>query len=380
MMLMGNVYFRDITVRPVYEDRRYYEGLLSRDEAERILNQIIPSVRVREYILNKGICRRGLQEMIWHSPAPLKVKAEIMHFLTEREEGNLDIRYEDTGIERDSLTSVRRKMACVEGDRTAREIHAGMWRALQELNLKPGEIFCLIDYWCDTDIGYTEERFSTSVPYLSIEPILDYIRAELYLERDGDCLGWYVVEKWRPGENGRMENPYTYLLIEEEIVYYTKNEWNQFEDEYDGYWGENRDDMHFWMPDPYFDVPFQVGDIVTMDARPFVPLKHTVLLETGSDCCALRGLYRGEDGLWYEGALRHRHGWDMGHSHVYPRLSPLYRMTDENIHLCEGEELLIRIRERLKENPTALKQLTDWIWEGTHSEGMSEEEILKCLN
>ncbi len=112
MILMGNVYFRDITVRPVYEDRRYYEGLLNRDDLAWILNQIIPSTRVREHILNEGTYRRKLQQMIWHSSAPLKVKAEIMHFLTEREEGNLDIRYKDTGIERDSLTSVRRRMAC----------------------------------------------------------------------------------------------------------------------------------------------------------------------------------------------------------------------------------------------------------------------------
>ena len=154
---MGNVYFRDITVRPVHEDQRYYEGLLIRDELVWILNQIIPSIRVREHILNEGAYRRELQEMIWHSPAPLKVKAEIMRYLTEREEGYLDIRYKDTGIDRDSLTSARRKMACVGGDRTAREIHAGMWHALQELNLKQGEILCLTDYWCDLDMGFTEE-------------------------------------------------------------------------------------------------------------------------------------------------------------------------------------------------------------------------------
>jgi len=253
-MLMGNVYFRDIAVRPVHEDRRYSEGLLNRDEIAWILDQIIPSNRVREHILNEGVKRRGLQEMIWHSPAPLKVKTEIMHFLTEREEGNLDIRYEDTGIDRDSLAYIRRRESCVQGDRTAREIYAGMRRALQELELKPGEILSLIDYWCDTDRGYTEERFSTSVPYLSIDPILDYIRAELRLERDGDSLGWYVVEKWRPGKNGRMENPYTYLLLEDEVVYYSKNEWKRFEDEYDGYWGENDDDMHFWglIPDKVY--------------------------------------------------------------------------------------------------------------------------------
>ena len=134
-----------------------------------------------------------------------------------------------------------------------------------------------------------------------------------------------------------MVNLYRYYLIRDEIVFFSKKT--------DGPRALGYlDPYRFVFPtkDVCCSTPFQPGDIVTLDPRPFAPPIHAVLLQTRRDCCGLRGLYCGFDGLWHDVAIYHQHGWD-DISGYEPILSPVYRLS-----LCSLDDLLPDEREVLQ--------------------------------
>ena len=126
-----------------------------------------------------------------------------------------------------------------------------------------------------------------------------------------------------------MDKRYRYYLIRDEVVYFRKAERLR------GLQGEP-----LFFPENVKDVqvstPFGIGDIITLNVRPFGPPLHAVVLQTEPvwDCCSFRGLYLGFDDKWHDVAICHRHGWD-DVSGYEPMLSPIYRLS-----LCKEEELL----------------------------------------
>ena len=92
------------------------------------------------------------------------------------------------------------------------------------------------------------------------------------------------------------------------------------------------------------DIPFEPGDIVTVDSIPFAKPQNIVLLEVGSDCCGVQALYRNEAGEWDTGAVKH--------GTIYPEvmamISPLYRMRKHTGPLEDSEKQLEAASHKIK--------------------------------
>lgn len=71
-------------------------------------------------------------------------------------------------------------------------------------------------------------------------------------------------------------------------------------------------------------VPFEVGDIITIDCRPFAPVKSAVILEIGDNrgCRVVRCAWITDSGCVRIGALKHSTLFD---DKSYIEVSPLYR-------------------------------------------------------
>ena len=110
--------------------------------------------------------------------------------------------------------------------------------------------------------------------FLSWEQIFEAIQKCWGSDADfEDLLTWFYVEKWTPDGNGRLKNNYSYEVIGGKVCYCCCEDLSVHERlNLGGY------------TDPNMPVPFHAGDIVTVDCRPFAPVRHVVILEIGDNC------------------------------------------------------------------------------------------------
>ena len=205
-------------------------------------------------------------------------------------------------------------------------------RALNELKLKTGEIFALHECWYDDDTLEEKREFSElfTTYEAAIKNLKEWIKDE---EWDENTLCWTMLEKWVSTDNGEMENTYTYYLINDEIVYFER------EDNLHDFCGYVNS-MSLNLP-----IPFKVGDIVTLNSIPFAPPKQAVLLEVENvDCCGVQILYRLNNGFWETGALKHGYGWGRG----FPMLSALYRLSKFDGELKDEDKLMLEVHEYVR--------------------------------
>lgn len=198
--------------------------------------------------------------------------------------------------------------------------HNEIKEAIDELTLKPNELFYLRDNWYDDDI-YDEEDYGNA-PFSSIEKVFEHIRDEISdCEEDyGDC-NWYTLEKWVLDDNENYICTYKYILIEDKICYFAKREKLK-----NGLIRIN-DYRFFRSTSLNLPVPFQVGDIVNIDCRPFAPVQQVKITEIGDnhDCSSLQAEYFDEKEEKYKtGAVKHCFIFSNGYR---PLLSPLYRIS-----------------------------------------------------
>lgn len=270
-----------------------YDQMPPMDEAayHRLLDIFLPSEEMREYLKKEPMLRDGtILDLIIGAPVPLSEKV---------------------------------KWAWGEFRKDAE-------MALAELTLRPGEILTLTDAWYDEDIR--DEKLSFNAPFLSWEKVMEHIHGEMAEYGDDwyDCQ-WYVLEKWIPTEAGEMEQSYTYWIIGDQVMYYS------------GADDENRTD-HI---DPNLPVPFHVGDILTIDCRPFAPVKHALLIERGDncDCCCLQGLCLDEKtGLWITGAVKH---WSLFGHFLDPLYTAIYRLSCFDGELPPAEQPLLEVQKAI---------------------------------
>lgn len=201
-------------------------------------------------------------------------------------------------------------------------------QAIQEMQPKEGEFFYLIRYGYNERIGSSEERSVGA--FLSWEHIFGAIPGESAGDIDDeDCLTWFCVEKWTPDRNGRLNSSCDYTVIENEVCYCHCEDFPlHAQMAFEGFGGLN------------LPVPFHAGDIVTIDCRPFAPVRHVVILTIGDncDCCSLSALYKEDNGTWAAGAVKHQQVFPVsGH---YVGCSPLYRLASFRGQLPEEERFL----------------------------------------
>lgn len=247
-----------------------------------ILKTFIPSTEMREYLATQALNDKKIADIILGAPISLKTKLKYV-----------------TGEDYEEIK-----------------------QALDELTLKPNELFYLRDNWYDEDI-YDEKDYGNT-PFSSIEKVFEHIKEEI--DECGEDYGtcWYTLEKWVPDENSNYICTYRYILIEDEVCFFARKEFLKN--------GLTRvhDYRFFQSINLNLPVPFKVGDIVKIDCRPFAPVQQVEIAEIGDnqDFWSLLAEYFDKKKKKYKtAAVKNCFIFSNGY---LPLLSPLYRISTVN--------------------------------------------------
>ena len=174
---------------------------------------------------------------------------------------------------------------------------------MSNLKLKQNEIFILKAQGIDednlNDREITPETYEYA-PFNSYEKAIEDIKKSCYLllkynSFDELCV-WYVLEKWVLSDCGIYEKVIDYYItLKGDIWFY------RFDYAYRMKYKKNPDkstmleklDVCSDSENLNIPVPFKVGDILTIDCRPFAELRRVLIIGVGDnrDCCSLQGLY-----------------------------------------------------------------------------------------
>lgn len=293
------------------------------------IEKYIKSEQMREYLVKNADILQKWQiiDLICGARADLKEKYNSLKKLSERETD------EEKG-ERNSATSAA----------------GNAKNALEGLAVKPGEVFLNMEYGYDRDIK--DEKIYGATPHFSLEPIMKYINEE-YSELDDEekenATYWYKLEKYVPGTIDDLDLPYKYTIAPCGEFWFTDN--------------VNFDHIDFASSqDLNLPVPFEVGDIITIDCCPFAPVKRAVILEVGDNwgCCAVQCAWITDGGGVRIGALKHSTLFD---DKSYIEVSSLYRAEVYDGELSEKDACLKDISKYVYRNEEKGKALWQFIFE-----------------
>ena len=191
--------------------------------------------------------------------------------------------------------------------------------ALEELRIKKDGLFLL----SLTKSQNGRSSIEWTMPFTSYEKVKDYIQSTNFIHDPGS--EWLQLEKWKSDDEGEMECICSYIMVYKEIVTF-----QLYKDDFD-----YCDDDFFLNGDLRLPVPFQVGDILEVNAEPFNPRKRVLYENTWSqrDCCGAQVIYMDEEKGISTGALKHSHIFTM----PYPAFPALYSATKYDGEL-EAEE------------------------------------------
>lgn len=108
-------------------------------------------------------------------------------------------------------------------------------------------------------------------------------------------------------------------------------------------------------------MPFKVGDILTIDCRPFAALRKVLVIEIGDnrDCCSLQGLYIDNQGEIHIGAIKHNSVFR--DYECIPKISSLYKAGISKDELLERDKPLQIISEYLNGDEEKGKYLWEYV-------------------
>ena len=240
-------------------------------------------------------------DMIIYSPIPLHDKLELLEKMSV-----VDNRYYELAMK---ICAGKRSRWCDGVEGLYHDISMGLFgfhaeklrNALNELKLKPGEIFVLkrVDYI------YPEKDFKRCET-AELKDFEDYDSAMEFLQKyvndekiNHESMCWFVLEKRVPvnDENAGREfdSPYSYYFVRDELVSFCKNS-----QRINGTWYENPKYINTNFLHLY--TPYSAGTIVKIDNRPFAPLTYVLMLENGYDDNGVRAggkaLFRTKEGKW----------------------------------------------------------------------------------
>ena len=209
---------------------------------------------------------------------------------------------------------------------------------LEELTVKQGEVLLNMEYGYDDEKA--EEKIWGAAPHFSVKSVIKYVNEE-YEELDEkekqDALYWYRLEKYTPRNDDELDWRCYYTVAPNGEIWYArdleKDESRSFDDS----------------QDLNLPVPFEVGDIITIDCRPFAPVKHAVILEKGDNlgCCSVQCAWITEKGKIRKGALKHSSLFD---DKSFIRVSPLYHAEVFDGELSPEEQPLKEISKFVYRN------------------------------
>lgn len=197
-----------------------------------------------------------------------------------------------------------------------------------------------------------------AVPVLSYEDALRYIREDFGVEDDDECLDFYFcLDLYEITENEKLLWKYEYICNGKgEVQFFRIHNLKKN--------GLSRIFRDIGME--YFSTPYQVGDALYIDCRPFLQPHYCLVYyisENRRDCCGTRCLFLTEEKLVQQGALKHGHFYSADADIQCPfSISPLYRAE-----ICKEVPKEVRVLEdigrMLQQNPSMAKKLDKFFCE-----------------
>lgn len=309
----------------------------------------IESEEMREYLHGvheqsnrKWPPRNFCSEIVSYAPAPLERKIPVLGLIAAQTEPDAEGDYKDPA-----------KLA--QQHRIALE---------ERYNNPPGSMFRLRD-WCYHEEGFDFGNafftdFDSAMRYMQELPKMDY---------DADYAEWlsYSIDKYIPGKNGALTEYCQWVLNASGDIWYF---------DYDiSFEPEGWDDIFDYLgSNSSLPVPFQPGDIILADCRPFSKERRVLILDIGdnSDCCCVQCLYLLPNGKVRCNAFKHNsfHGPDEN-SHI----SGLYRAKLWCGELSKEEAPLATLSAAIKANQALGSEVQDWIWRNERFDRNAEDDV-----
>ena len=237
-------------------------------------------------------------------------------------------------------------------------------KLLDELTVKQGEVLLNMEYGYDRESA--EEKIWGAAPHFSVNSVMKYVNEEYeeFNEQEKqDALYWYRLEKYAPQNDIELDWCYYYTVAPNGAIWFArdlgKDEGQSFDDS-----------QNLNLP-----VLFEIGDIITIDCRPFAPVKHAVIVEKGDNwcCCSVQCAWITENGKISIGALKH---CTLFNDKSFIRVSPLYRAEVFDGELPQKEQPLKEISDFVFRDEEKGKNLWNYIFEtDKRGKGIALEEI-----
>lgn len=353
------------------DDRMAWNDAISTNEYDRIVRAFLPSKEMAKHLVSLPQNKRMLASLILGSPYPLEQKLLEIDRLAQKQDYLRDV--VDELMSRDRGGKELCFISTVSFKYMADEIS----RALDALNLKPGETMILGERWSsdDSNIFGRNMGYAGFAPFQTIEAVQAYVKDDIEDDEDEDILYWYELEKWVPWNGGIMELEYSFTMIKDQLVSFTHyqpnfrdqapNEWKRVSDRYSS-------SMRLSLP-----VPYKPGDIVKIDCLPFASPRYVCLFDFwGLGDGEIATLYRDEDGLWKEGSFNSNSSID-----YVDGLSLFYRLQKVESFdevPCDGG-FLFKVQEFVDGSNFNGEILWEEFQESMKG-GYSDEEIRERLN
>lgn len=298
--------------------KEYQEAILS----------FIESAEMRDYLRMHFHELSGylFAQIVIHAPAPLEKKIPA-----------LDIIASQSGYAGEFDNPAKMAAQC----RTA---------LAERYDNPPGTVFWLQPYLYNEEDCYFDVTFFTDFD-AAVRQIESKQQSKWKLGDQHDL--WHIIEKIIPSENGAMIERCMWILDYRGEIWY-------FE-----YFEQKPED---WEPlydcignSPNLPIPFQSGDIVLADCRPFAEERRVVIVEIGDncDCCAVQCLYALPGGRLNIGAFKHN-AFFYG-TKEKSCVSALCRAAVWKGELAENEAPLAIVAAALKANPQLSREIDDFI-------------------
>lgn len=308
---------------------------------EGIVKDCVPSEGMRKAMAEEKLSKEQFIPLVLNSPVNLEVKERCLSELAATDDTLKNIadfsefwqELNDNDIdEREAIRLYERIREKTAGEYL--EIIKDARKELLEIN--PGEVLYLKEAWYDEEVLDEHMKERGTAAFMSFDAARNHIRIEMSEEEwDEDTCCWNVLEKWKPGMDGVMDKVYTYYLIGEDVVYIDTEKIRK------KYFLRGLSGAFNGICDVAYSmcVPFEVGDMVLIDQRPFAPVRHGLILWKGGLKDDNYVLYKDIKGFW---SLRNLKSLEVARGVMY---SCYYRMERFEGELPEEEKLLLKAQD-----------------------------------
>lgn len=305
-----------------------------------IIREAFPSTDMQEYLCahTENLRKWQIVDMVRKALIPLWRKLELFTALAEYE----DRKSVEAEIKEAEQNGDNYEISWIKENSYHYQAEA-ISRALSELIIRGKEEGVLL--FLERQRRDGKEEVVGELPFFSYEKLITYIRKD-YAEWEETEIEkfrpWYVIEKYKEMEEGKLVQTHTYVVFKGEIMYFEEEGSDMGSDVL---WG--RGDLNV-------PVSFQPGDIIRVDGKPTCEEKIAVVLRVGDnlDCCSLEALYKNKDGFLDSPPVKHSDMfYETESAFYYP---PLYTAK--------------LVTEKLERDETAFELVRDFIagdeWRG----------------